>query len=187
MSVPTGFLVVRSADPDRPRDNAGIPSRYSGVDRVPPYPTDDPDEQEPIEQYVFGEYKDKATNLIPSFDSTVRLLRSLSSRKHKYEILFCSENGDVVPNIEQVGLKVERLGYDVAAVRSDYWSIVGDFSRSEWASRFRNCLNESGLFRQRADAEAYLTEYRDRGEPDGDSPFDVVFVARVSPLRNPPG
>lgn len=181
MSAPAGFLVVRSVDPDRAGDKGFRHSRYSGVDRVPPYPADDENEQHSVEDYVFGDYKDEATNLIPSFDSALRLHCALSSGGHKYEIVFCCEDSDsdAVHRIERNGLKIEHLGYDVANLRGDYWSIVGDFSRSAWASHFRGGINEFGLFRRRADAEAYLKEYRDRGEPDSDSSFDVVYVVRV--------
>jgi hypothetical protein len=179
MSAPSGFLVVRSVEPFRLAGKGSLRLRYRGVDRVPPYPSDDEDEQEAVEQYVFGNYKDDATNLIPSFDAAVRLQRSLSSSKHRYEILFCCEDPKAVQGIEERGVHVEHLGYDVAAIRGDYWSIVADFSANDWAARFRSCLNALGLFTRKEDAEAYLREYRDKGEPDSESPFDVVYVTRV--------
>jgi len=165
-----GFLVVRAPD-------TGM--RYRGVDRVPPYPTDDESERAALEEYVLGDHKDDTTNLIPSIDDAVRLQRSLSSRAGKYEVLFCCENPDIVRTMEWGGVDIEQLGYDVAAIRADYWSIVSDLSKNEWASKFRSRLNEFGLFAGRADAEAYLREYRERREPDSDSPFDVVYVFRV--------
>ena len=150
-------------------------------DRVPPYPTDDENEQDALEQYVFGDYKNDATNLISSFDSAVRLYLLLSLSKHRYEILCCCKDPEVVRSVERDSVEIEHLGYDVAAVRRDYWSIVADLPQKSWTSRFRNRLNGFGLFARRADAETYLREYRDRGEPDSDSPFDVVYVARVLP------
>lgn len=138
---------------------------------------------------MFGDYKNEATNLIPSFDSALRLHYALSSGRHNYEIIFCCEDSDsdAVQRIERNGLKIEHLGYDVASLRGDYWSIVGDFARSAWASRFRQSLNEFGLFRRRVDAEAYLKEYREQGEPDSDSPFDVVYVVRILDRRESTG
>jgi hypothetical protein len=183
MNVPTGFLVVRSQP-----DSSGNPLRYCGVDRVPPYSphetADGPHEQAVLEQYVFGEYKDEATNVILSFERALQLFRSFSSSRHKYEIVFCSESEQILPNLGP-DLRVEPLGYDVAAVRGDYWSIVDDFSPSEWASLYRRQLNEFGLFRGKQEARAYLMEYRERGEPDGDFAFDVVHVARIHLFPGP--
>lgn len=180
MSTPGGCLVVRSLGPARLAENGSLRLRYKGVDRVSPYPSDDKNEQAIVEQYVFGDYKDDATNLIPSFDAAVRLQRSLSSSsKHRYDILFCCEDSKGAQGIEERGMHVEPLGYDLAAIWGDYWSIVADFSPSDWADRFRSCLNEFGLFTRKEDAEAYLRESRDHRGPDSESPFDVVYVSRV--------
>lgn len=182
---PVGFLVVRSVEFSRPDEAESLRSRYHGVDRVPPYPSDDEGEQDALDQYVFGNYKDGATNLIPSYAAALRLQRLFLSSKHRYEILFCCKGPEAVKNLEQGNVDIEHLGYDVAAVRGDYWSIVDDFSRNEWASEFRRKLNPFGLFPQRTDAEEYLREYRDRREPDSDSPFDVLYVVRVLVQREP--
>jgi hypothetical protein len=181
MSVPIGFLVVRSVELASRHADRSLRSAYHGVDRVPPWPADDESERDAIEQYVFGDYKDDATNLIPSFDAAAKLQRLLSSSERSYDILFCCEDPQGVRNITQRGVDIEHLGYDVAGISGDYWSIVADLSRNDWASRFRKSLNEFGLFSRKADAEAYLREYRDRREPDSDSPFDVVYVVRVLP------
>lgn len=176
----TGFLIVRSVDASLAEDNRSSRSRYSGVDRVPPYPSDDDCEKDAIEDYVFGDYKNQTTNLISSLDRALQLYRSLSGSKYKYEILFCSEGPDAVNRMEEEHLKIEHLGFDVASLRTDYWSIVADFSRNEWALHFLNALNEFGLFRGRSDAEAYLREYRKHDEPDSNSLFIVVYVCRIS-------
>lgn len=185
MSVPTGFLVVRSVEPACGREDGSLRSRYHGVDRVPPWPTDDESEQDAVEQYVFGDYKDDSTNLIPSLEAAARLQRSLSTSKYNYEILFCCEDSQNVRTITERGVDIEHLGYDVAGLCGDYWSIVADFSQSDWATRFREGLNEFGLFSRRTDAEAYLREYCDQLEPDSDSPFDVIYVVRLRSRREP--
>lgn len=179
MSTPTGFLVVRSEHFDRTHRNP----LYNGVDRVPPYPSEDESEQkalEALDEYVFGNYKDTETNLIPSLDAAVRLQSALSSAAHRYDILFCCEDSKDAQSIDVNGANIEHLGFDVASIRGDYYSIVGDFSPSEWASRFRPCLNGFGLFKRKEDAEEYLQEYCNRKEPDSDSSFDIVYVARVT-------
>ncbi len=71
------------------------------------------------------------------------------------------------------------LGYDVAGICGACWSIVGDFSESEWAKPYLPLLNENGLFRDRADAERYRNEYQENNDPDYD--FEVVFVSRILP------
>src|SRR5262245_46539959 len=165
MSAPIGFLVVRSVVSNHLDKDATLRSRYRGIDRVPPWPADDESEQDAVEQYVFSDYKDDTTNLIPTLEAAVQLQRSLSSGTHHYEILFCCDDPQDVSRVAQRGVDVEHLGYDVAGVSGDYWSIVADLSGSAWAIRFRERLNEFGLFSQRADAEEYLKEYRDRREP----------------------
>ncbi len=74
---------------------------------------------------------------------------------------------------------VAPLGFDVAVLQGDYWSIVGDFSRSAWARRFRERLNPYGLFANANDAGRYLYEYKHRNEPDSDMALEVVYLARV--------
>lgn len=174
-----GFLVVRTVQPERPGVSSSLRSRYLGIDRVPPYPADDENESEAMDQYVFGGCKDDTTNLIPSLDVAVRLQHALSASKYTYEILFCCEDREASSRIERDVVALEHLGYDVATVRGDYWSIVAEIPPTEWALRFRSCLNEFGLFDHRSDADAYRAEYRRRSEPDSDAPLDVVYVARV--------
>jgi len=179
MSVPTGFLVVRSVEAAGGREVKSPRSRYHGVDRVPPWPTDDEGEQDAVDQYVFGQYKDDATNLIASFAAAVRLQRLFSSSRYNYEILFCCAEPEDVRTITERVVEIEHLGYDVAGIGGDYSSIVADFSPSNWASHFRKRLNAFGLFSRRGDAEAYLRQYRDQREPDSEFPLDIVYVVRL--------
>lgn len=175
-----GFLLVRSPECDQP-DSSSQPTIYRGIDRVPPYPSDDETERAAVEQYVFGEYKDDDTNLIPTLDSALLLYSLLQPSRYRYEILLCGSDSHVVHGIDLEGLDVEHLGYDVAVVRGDYWSIVGDFSQSDWARPFRNQLNNYGLFSQKEDAVEYLREYQRHGEVDADMLLEVVYLAVVIP------
>jgi hypothetical protein len=70
------------------------------------------------------------------------------------------------------------------AIRSDCWSIVGDYSAGEWAKSYVESLNKNGLFKTRGDARQYLKEYLDHQEADWDTPFEVVFVARIVPTED---
>ena len=70
-------------------------------------------------------------------------------------------------------------GYDVAAVTADYWSIVGDFPKADWAYAFRQHLNPNGLFDSARMALRFLEQYRANREPDADAPFEIVLVRKV--------
>lgn len=172
----SGFLVVLSRD----KAAEGHGFTYQGVNRVPGYPGNSADETSALDFYVFGDCKDPATNLIPSMEVARELLARLLRTGRKYELLVCCEG----PNSEWLAnlpAHAEHLGFDVAAIQADYWSIVDDFSPSDWALQFRERLNEHGLFREAKEAEEYLREYKHRNEPDADSPLEVVYAAR---LRN---
>ena len=176
MSRGEGFLVVRATDLLFPTG----PANYQGIDRVPPYYLDRSQNAAAMDFYVLGDCKDRETNLIPSFDAARKLATRLSQGGARYEVICCCE-GPKSPALAAVPEDtVEHLGYDVAGVRGDYWSIVGDFPSSPWADGFRSRLNEHGLFSLRADADEYLRQYTERREPDSNAAFDVVYVARVT-------
>ena len=174
-SLAAGFLVVVVPDPKTESRS----HKYEGVNRVPGYPGDSAEETNVLDFYVFGPCKDPDTNLIPSLEVARNLQIRLSRTSRKYEILLCCEG----PNSEWFAKispdYVEHLGFDVAAIQADYWSIVDDFSASLWAVRFRKKLNEHGLFGEEREAEQYLREYKHRNEPDSDSPLEVVYAARL--------
>ena len=169
-----GFLVVLSEPEYRSPRNP----RYFGVDAQPASPSDFPEEAEELDQYVFGRFKEPVTNLIPTYERARQLLDAFSKSPRKFEIIFCGYGLDDL-NLEAFApLKMQGLGYDVAGVSGDGWSIVCDMPESDWARPFIASLNEFGLFQTRLDAENYLREYRAHQEADFDSPFDVVFIAR---------
>lgn len=177
-----GYLVVLP-----PRGGAGaLDGGYEGVDRVPAYPGDTAEETQVLDSYVFGDYKDSRTNLIPSLEAAEDLSARLSRTGREYEVLVCCEGpeSELVRSVEPA--RVEHLGFDVAAVQADYWSIVDDFSTSPWTEQLRSGLNEHGLFQTERDAARYLREYKRRNEPDSDSPLEVVYVARIREDGAPP-
>ncbi len=170
----SGFLVVLEP---RPSPNTG--KLYAGVDRVPTYPSEIPGEERAMDAYLFGGLKDDSTNLIPSLRKAVRLCKMLRRGGRRFEIIHVQSAIHSVagcpPEIEG-----EHLGYDVAGVSGDCWSIVLDFPVSDWALPYRERLNQYGLFVEGADARSYLEDYRAHNEPDADSPFDVVEVMRTT-------
>lgn len=172
----SGFLIVLA---DARNRLTGGP--YAGVARVPPYPSKIPGEERAMDDYVFGGLKDLDTNVIPSLNAAVPLCKMLSSGGRRFEIIYCRDADQSIassgPEIESA----EHLGYDIATVRTEYWSIVEDFSPSAWAVPYRQRLNSNGLFVSKADADSYLRDYRAHGEPDADFPFDVVEVIRIKP------
>lgn len=170
-----GFLVVLS-EPEylNPRN-----PRYFGVDAIPASPSGIPEEAEALDRYVFGHYKDPETNVIPTYEKARELLDALSSSPRRFEIIFCGTGPDDPALHALTTLIRQDLGYDVAGISGDCWSIVDDIPESDWAKPYIAILNESGLFPTRSNAERYLGEYRENQETDFDSNFNVVFVARI--------
>jgi hypothetical protein len=174
-----GFLVVLQ---DNGRGVGQSVRTYQGVDRVPPYPSPFPEEEEAMDEFVFSDAKDPQSNLIPRFERALEIYRGLSIGRRRYEVILCCQGPD--SPLAKGRYRVDPFGYDVAAIQADYWSIVDDFCASDWAREFQARLNEHGLFTNRQDAEVYLAEYQQRREVDDDSPFQVTFVCRVSPMAD---
>ncbi len=185
----TGFLVVLVDAGELCAENP----KYAGVDRLPPfnvepYSTHFPEETGPLEDYVFGDYKDCESGLIPSYDKALDLWKRFGVSRRAYEILFCCAGPDnpALERIDPVSAAAIPLGYDVAGLGGDCCSIVGDFTIREWARPYVPALNNFGLFPSRDVAEKYLADYREHREGDWDSHFDVTFASRVTPkLANP--
>jgi hypothetical protein len=158
-----------------------------GIDRVPAFPSKRDIENSVLDAYVFGSYKDRTTNLIPDYGRALELWQRLSASDRRFEVLWCSTDPSIpTPDSPSPRMAYDPLGFDVSAIGGDYWSVVDDISRSEWAVRFVSLLNQNGLFQARDDALAYLDEYVRNREPDWDSGLRVVFVARIrteQPIR----
>jgi hypothetical protein len=170
----SGYLVV-----ERRLGTESNPS-YAGIDRVPTAHLDDLNDRPALRNYILGDSRNDETNLIGRLDEAQEVCEALMSEGCKVEIVFCS----VRPRddgAEHAAAHVEHLGFDVAGVRSGYWSIVGDIANGDWVAPFRPLLNSHGLFGDRGAAERYLEAYRAGGEADAESPFDVVRVTRIRP------
>ena len=183
----SGFLIVLVDSTEYCDRN----SRYTGVDRLPPYApppysTHFPEETTAIEDYVFGAYKDADPSLIIDYSKAIELWQRFKVSRRPYEILLCCSGPDdqSITEVKQRGASIAPLGYDVANIRGDCWSIVGDYSVGEWAKLHVEGLNNNGLFNTRGDAEQYLKGYVDHQEADWDTPFEVVFVARIVPAED---
>lgn len=178
----SGFLVVRT---HRTIIGNGVSCtlnpRYRGVALMPTYPSDDPYEQEVLEEYVLGDFRDDDTNLIPSLEKANKLCTWLNefSKKYLYEVLFCCDASKSYPDFALLNCTMETRGYDIATIRGDYWSIVEDMPPDDWVLKYKSVLNEKGLFSTRKEAKDYLLEYIRRAAPDCEMPFDIVYVASV--------
>jgi hypothetical protein len=172
----SGFLVVLE-----PRLSRNTGKFYAGVGRVPPYPSGNPAEARAMDEYVFGGVKNPDTNVIPSLEAAVRLCQMLNLGGRRFEIIYCRDGEQRIPDPELEIESTETLGYDVATVRTEHWSIVDDISLNDWAAPYRRRLNPNGLLPERADAEGYLHDYRAHKEWDADFPFDVVEVIKIKP------
>jgi hypothetical protein len=167
-----GYLVVVS--------NPAI-CPYRGVDRVPPYPAEFDSESAACDAYVFGGFKCRDTNLIPSIDAAVRLLKMFSASPRRFEIIRCTDRTDESHESRNVNDSANTLyGYDVAVVIGDFWSIVDDMPKDAWAAPYLTSKNAYGLFPEKTTAEQYLLDYRKNAGLDSDFDFSVVAVYGVS-------
>jgi hypothetical protein len=174
----TGFLVVllSSESPN------GRNPRYCGVNRIPAYPTDFPQETLVIDDYVFGAYKNLNSNLIDDFSQARELLERFCDSPREFELIgWCRESeiarfSALAPAVSSFSL----LGSDVAVVGGDYWSIVEDIPESRWADKYVDRLNEYGLLPGEVVAMSYLNEYRQHAEADADCDFEVGSVLRIA-------
>ncbi len=177
--TPTGFTLVLKVCDERGERGTRLNPRYHGVNREPSYPSEYEEENDALDEYVFGEYKDLETDLIPSIELAREVLESLSGLRRSFELLFCCHGPDDEAIQEVEGNRLVPLGYDVAFVTGDGWSIVSDFSDGDWARPFCSRLNENGLFNTRIDAESYLALYVEHKDIDYDGPFDVAYIVWV--------
>jgi hypothetical protein len=182
-SPPSGFLIVL----EKSGESHLLNPRYVGVDRLPPYYLGDelltqyPEEAQAVDDYVFGNYKDDYT-VIADYSKALELYRRFSVAQRKYELLFCGSGPDdpLLLSLRDLTTNVP-LGYDISGIGGDSWSIVGDFSSSDWAGPYLAQLNDNGLFNSRDDALQYLKEYCEQKEPDSEDTFKVVFVVQIIP------
>ncbi len=185
ISLTPGYLIVLV---DSGYINALNPN-YAGVDRLTPYAphpyaTHFPEETEVLEDYVFGDHKRRDdSSLIVEYSKALELWRRFAVSRRAYEILLCSSgpaDGEI-ENIDPRSATIISLGYDVAGISGDCWSIVQDLPDSQWAQPYVQRLNGHGLFTTRQDAEAYLQDYITKQEADWDLPFEIVFVMKIAP------
>lgn len=175
------FLVVlATSDCKDRRGSIGVALNpaYSGVNRVPFFPPDRPEEGD-VYDYVLGDIKSYDSNLIEDEPVAIALLERLSRSPRKFEIIFCCDN---IQDPKNRRVLLERhhdcLGYDISVIDGDYWPIVDDFSPHPELADFTKHLNQYVLFNSRIMATQYLEYYRNLREPDFDLNFTVTHIAR---------
>ena len=88
-TIMTGFLVVLKVPEYRGERGAHLNPRYSGVNRVPGWLSEYPEETAALDRYVFGDLKSRETNLIPDLATALKLLNDFSSSPREFEIILC--------------------------------------------------------------------------------------------------
>lgn len=171
----SGFLVVL-----KPKLSPSSGKLYAGVYRVPYYPTEIPGEEAAMDEYVFGDFKDLDTNLIPSLQAAIRLCRELSLGGRQFEIIYCRDPMLPLPSCLIKNASIDHLGYDVAGIDGDYWSIVYDFSKNNWSLSHKSKLNKNGLFYNKHDAQMYLDAYIKNCDYYWDSNQCVIEIIRIN-------
>ena len=166
-----------------PNDISPKNQNYQGVSRIPAYPSDFEEENPILDDYVFADYKSLDTNLIPTYDKAVELWKRLSISRRQFDVIaWCvNEDDPLLETVSQAGARWKPLGFDVAGIGGDHWSIVEDSSIQPWARRFLRVLNDHGLFEDREIADEYLREYIRNREADWDIGFQVGLVVQVEP------
>lgn len=118
-----GFLIVpvEKEGPLEPDPN----QLYQGVGRLPAQPSDFEEESEALEEYVFGDYVDDDATVIPTLQKARELLFLFANSPRDFEILYCE--ADVFADDLEDEAEYRLLGFDVAGITGDCWSIVDDF------------------------------------------------------------
>ncbi len=174
-----GFLVVRKRLSEV--ESNPLNPHYMGVMRIPPMSNPLESMSDTMWKYVFEGVKNEETNLIDDMGRAREILVGLEKEGEDVEIIYVTEKPEK-GGYCRLKEGMEGLGWDVAGVGGDYWSIVADMSDRPWAKPFWSLLNRNGLFPERRVALEYLEQYRKNRDPDWDSLFDVVFVGRVMGL-----
>jgi hypothetical protein len=181
MSISEGYLVVLKVPEDIDRLSN---KRCLGVCRMPCYRLagQDPikEEMAAMDRYVFGGICDEESGLIPSYDIASDLLAQFGKSPREFEIIWC-RTAEPESNQYRQGALIsgpgERLGFDVATLGGEFWSIVADFPATDTRFQiFLDRLNESGLFASAGDAWEYLRQYQRLQLFDYDFPFEVLEV-----------
>ena len=184
MTDAQGFLVVLK----NPETLCSVANkRYKGVNRMPCYrlANQDPIEAEvaAMEYYIFEGVRDPKTGLIASREKAARLLGMFEHSPRAFELIWCrhvcdneTESAGGSKDREAVG---KRLGFDVAGLGGDFWSIVADLPEQGPVGRFAKRLNDCGLFGKVSDAREYLIEYQRLRLHDSDMAFAVLEVRGV--------
>ena len=164
-----GYLVVL-VEPDY---KSKLNNSYEGIDRLPPYPSLFEQEQEAMELYVFGDYKNEY-NVITSLDKAMDLKQQFSESPRKFEILFSRNHTFGQP----LSSNHVFIGYDVAGI-GDFWSIVGDYPPHPQIKKYLTSFNRFGLFKEPSVAIEFLHEYKNLKLADYDINFHVFEMFKV--------
>lgn len=182
MERTSGFLIVLAADEPEVSRSPRNP-RYLGIDRVPAYPSAQPEEAAAIDAYVFGEYKDEDSGLIPDFRAARELLELFSSSPRHFEILRLTE---LRAPEDALAPQYRLLGFDASGRNGDFWSITGDFPEEGAMSSYRQLLNQNGLFGDPETAFRFRDDYVARQLDDYFVGLIVYQVEAVDLSVSPP-
>jgi hypothetical protein len=174
----SGYLVVLALPETTGALEKRRSVRYAGVDRIPAYPTKYSEEVVALDDYVFGGVKSDTDNVIPSFALAYSLWTKFTSSPRKFDVIFCCGSPEHLA-ADICSDKLMPLGYDVATIRGDAWSIIHDCPSGDWTNSYVDRLNKFALFDNAHDAMQYLNDYKLRGEADSDMNLEAIFVFRV--------
>jgi len=167
-----GYLVVLPI----PVRLSPLNPKYRGLFRGPGWPTGIPEEEEPLDDYVFGPYmSDAEGGLIPTLELARELLGRFSPSPREFEIIYCQ-----TPDEDDSQCSYPLLGYDVASVLP-FWSVVADWPTREGFEQFAESLNDYGLFSDLQQAERFIDRFREAYPENDRTILHIWLVQAVHP------
>ena len=132
-----------------------------------------------------GENAFQFLNFITSIEFALRLIIKCCEKNILLRALFVESDGYTEEIWENAIPERSFLGYEVMEIPLDPWTLL-DLANREQYERYREALNENGLFKTEETAAAFRETYRRELEAGlvGDGPVDL-FLCRIYEVALP--
>ncbi len=132
-----------------------------------------------------GENAFQFLNFITSIEFALRLIIKCCEKNILLRALFVESDGYTEEIWENAIPERRFLGYEVMEIPLDPWTLL-DLANREQYERYREALNENGLFKTEETAAAFRETYRRELEAGlvGDGPVDL-FLCRIYEVALP--
>ena len=132
-----------------------------------------------------GENAFQFLNFITSVEFALHLIKKCCEKNILLRALFVESDGYTEEIWENAIPERSFLGYEVMEIPLDPWTLL-DLANREQYERYREALNENGLFKTEETAAAFRETYRRELEAGlvGDGPVDL-FLCRIYEVALP--